>query len=149
MPEEVATLDIMENKTLSQWMTQRKKAKMKRNNGPSILCAVLLFCAVLVSPAFAQMSDWELGRTNASVTGALNPEVAPAGGVIDETAQGFSPSASRPSEGFSPSASNPVAGFSLNLPNSGPETTYYDHPWANNGTNQWYWRGGSTAVWHR
>ncbi|MHB8137456.1 MAG: hypothetical protein ACYDGO_03600 [Smithellaceae bacterium] len=130
-------------------MTKRQKAQMKRNNGLSILCAVLLFGTVLVSPAFAQMSDAELGQTNASVIGALNPEVAPAGGVIDETAQGFSPSASRPSENFSPSASNPGMGFSISLPNSGPETTFYPHPWANNGTNQWYWQGGSTTVWHR
>jgi len=146
---EVAKLDIMIKKTLLQWMTQRQKAKMKRNNGPSILCAVLLFGAVLVSPAFAQMSDAELGQTNASVTGALNPEVAPAGGVIDETSQVYSPSASKPSEGVFPEASNAGVGFSLNLPNSGPETTFYPHPWANNGTNQWYWQGGTTTVWHR
>jgi hypothetical protein len=45
---------------------------MKGYNGPSILCAVLLFGAVLVSQAFADMGkidDAELSRINASVTG--------------------------------------------------------------------------------
>ena len=44
---------------------------MKGYNGPSILCAVLLFGAVIVSPAFAEMKkvdEAELARTNASVT---------------------------------------------------------------------------------
>ena len=46
---------------------------MKEHNGPSIICAVLLFGAVLVSPAFADMKkvdEGELARANASVTGA-------------------------------------------------------------------------------
>ena len=46
---------------------------MKGYHDPSILCAVLLFGAVLVSPAFADMKmvdDKELSRVNASVTGA-------------------------------------------------------------------------------
>jgi hypothetical protein len=52
---------------------------MKGYNGPSILCAVLLFGAVLVSPAFAdkkafedkkKIDDAELSQMNASVTGA-------------------------------------------------------------------------------
>ena len=45
---------------------------MKGYNGPSILCAVLLFGAVLVSPTFAdkeKVDKAELDRTNASVTG--------------------------------------------------------------------------------
>ena len=46
---------------------------MKRYNGLSIHCAVLLFGAVLVSPAFAEMGkvdDADLSQINASVTGA-------------------------------------------------------------------------------
>ena len=45
---------------------------MKGYIGPSVLCAVLLFGAVLLSPAFADMkevSEAELARTNVSVTG--------------------------------------------------------------------------------
>ena len=54
-------------------MPQRKETEMKEHNGPSIICAVLLFGAVLVSPAFADMKkvdERELARANASVTGA-------------------------------------------------------------------------------
>lgn len=46
---------------------------MKRYNGPSILCAVLMFGAVLVSPAFADMNkadEAEMAQIKASVTGA-------------------------------------------------------------------------------
>lgn len=46
---------------------------MKEHNGPLIICAVLLFGAILVSPAFADMKkvdESELARANASVTGA-------------------------------------------------------------------------------
>jgi hypothetical protein len=46
---------------------------MKGYNGPSILCAIFLFGAILVSPAFAEMekvNEAELAQTNASVTGA-------------------------------------------------------------------------------
>ncbi|MGA2782292.1 MAG: hypothetical protein ABSF13_10285 [Smithella sp.] len=45
---------------------------MKGYNGPSIVCAVLLFGAVLVSPAFAdkkKVDDADLAQINASVTG--------------------------------------------------------------------------------
>ena len=54
-------------------MPQRKEAEMKGYNGPSILCAALLFGALLIAPAFAEMKkadESELSRTNASVTGA-------------------------------------------------------------------------------
>ena len=54
-------------------MPQRKEAKMKGYNGPLILCAALLFGALLIAPAFAEMKkadESELSRTNASVTGA-------------------------------------------------------------------------------
>jgi hypothetical protein len=46
---------------------------MKGCNGPSILCAALLFGAFLIAPAFAEMKkvdDEELAKTKASVTGA-------------------------------------------------------------------------------
>ena len=46
---------------------------MKGYNGPSILCAVLMFGALLIAPAFAEMKkagDAEMAKTNASVTGA-------------------------------------------------------------------------------
>ena len=45
---------------------------MKGHQGTSIFCSALLFGAVLVSPAFAQMQkvdEEELARANASVTG--------------------------------------------------------------------------------
>jgi hypothetical protein len=45
---------------------------MKRYNGTSILCAVLLFGAIIVTPAFAGMGkvdEAELAQINASVTG--------------------------------------------------------------------------------
>ncbi len=50
-----------------------KEAEMKGYNGSSILCAVLLFGAILVSPVLAGMGkvdDAELSQINASVTGA-------------------------------------------------------------------------------
>jgi len=46
---------------------------MKRYDGPSILCAALLFGALLIAPAFAEVKkadDAEMAKTNASVTGA-------------------------------------------------------------------------------
>ena len=54
-------------------MPQRKEAEMKGYNGPSILCAALLFGALLIAPAFAEMKkvdDAEMAKANASVTGA-------------------------------------------------------------------------------
>jgi hypothetical protein len=47
---------------------------MKGYNGLSIFCAVLLFGAVLVSPAFAdkkKVDEADLARINASLTGAF------------------------------------------------------------------------------
>ena len=123
---------------------------MKGYNGPSILCAVLLFGAVLVSPAFAdkkafedkkKIDDAELSQMNASVTGASdkdwNAGAVSAGGTIDKT-----------SLFLSQPDSNAGNGFSLNVP-LGAETTYYWHPWANNGTNQLYWGGGTTTTYIR
>ena len=54
-------------------MPQRKEAEMKGYNGPSILCAALLFGALLIAPAFAEMkkaNEAEMAKANASVTGA-------------------------------------------------------------------------------
>jgi len=119
---------------------------MKKNYGLSILCAVLLFCAVLVSPAFAQMTkvdEAELAEANASLTGRESPEVAGAEGAVDKTGSVYFTSTSGSTENSSP-------GYTLNyLPAAGPENRYYHHPWANNGTNQWYWNGGTTSVMNR
>ncbi len=119
---------------------------MKRNYGLTILCAVLLFCAVLASPAFAQMTkvdEEELALANASVTGMESPGAVGPEGTIDKTGSVYFTSTSESTEGSG-------SGYTLNyLPASGPESTYYHHPWANNGTNQWYWKGGTTTNWHR
>ena len=119
---------------------------MKRKYGLAILCAVFLFCAVLVSPAFAQMTkvdEEELALTNASVTGIVNPEEARSAGTIDKAGSVNFTQTSGSTETVS-------VGPSLNyLPASGPDSMYYHHPWANNGTNQWYWGGGSTSLWNR
>ena len=48
-------------------------AATKGYNGPSILCAALLFGALLIAPAFAEMKkddEAEMAKANASVTGA-------------------------------------------------------------------------------
>jgi hypothetical protein len=119
---------------------------MKKKYGLAILCAVLLFCAVLVSPAFAQMTkvdEAELAEANASLTGRESPEVAGAEGAVDKTGSVLFTSTSEATD-------SSRSGSTLNyLPASGPEKIFYDHPWANNGTNQWYWNGGTTSVWHR
>jgi hypothetical protein len=110
---------------------------MKRHKGPSILCAVLLFSAVLVSPAFADMEkvdDAELGRTNASVAGASykdsNAGAVSADRNFDKTVRVFFPSENKASEGFS-----------LNLPSLGPETWTY-----NFGANNPNYVGSLTGV---
>ncbi|MEN6508804.1 MAG: hypothetical protein ABFD63_08500 [Smithella sp.] len=123
-----------------------KENKMKRKYGLAILCAVFLFCAVLVSPAFAQMTkvdEEELALTNASVTGTVTPEEARSAGTIDKAGAVYFKSTNGSTEVTG-------AGPTLNyLPALGPENMYYHHPWANNGTNQWYWGGGTTSVWTR
>ena len=95
---------------------------MKGYNGPSILCAIFLFGAILVSPAFAEMEKVDaadLSQINASVTGASdkdwNASAVSAGGTFDKTVRVFSPPDSKASEGFS-----------LNLPSPGPETWTYN-----------------------
>ncbi|HPL68200.1 MAG TPA: hypothetical protein PLG94_16825 [Smithellaceae bacterium] len=112
----------------------------------SILCAVFLVFAVLASPASAQMQkvdEEELALTNASVTGIVSPEEARSAGTIDKAGSVNFTQTSGSTETVS-------AGPTLNyLPASGPDSMYYHHPWANNGTNQWYWGGGSTSLWNR
>jgi hypothetical protein len=62
---------------------------MKVYNGLVIICAVLLFCSLLIAPAFAAMKkadDVEMARINASVTGASvkNQEVDIAQDVLKQ-----------------------------------------------------------------
>ena len=61
---------------------------MKGYNGPSILCAIFLFGAVLVSPAFADMKKVEkkvLAQTNASVKGvSVKKKIVDTGKMDDE-----------------------------------------------------------------
>jgi hypothetical protein len=119
---------------------------MKRNYGLTILCAVLLFCAVLASPVFAQMTkvdEEELALANASVTGTVSPEEARSAGTLDKTGSVYFTSTNGSTE---ITGTGPTLNY---LPASGPESIYYHHPWANNGTNQWYWGGGSSSVWNR
>ncbi|MEN6509419.1 MAG: hypothetical protein ABFD63_11670 [Smithella sp.] len=55
------------------WALQRKEYKMKGYKSLTIFCAVLLFGAILISPAFADMdkvADKELGQTQAYVKGS-------------------------------------------------------------------------------
>ena len=120
---------------------------MKKMKSLTILCTALLFCAMLVLPAFAQMTkvnEEELSQLNASITGTPSQEMIASGdGTIDKTGQVLSSPANRPS-------TNPgnIMGVHYNL-NTNQESVYYHHPWANNGTNQWYWGGGSTSDWNR
>jgi len=95
---------------------------MKGYNGPSILCAIFLFGAILVSPAFAEMEKVDaadLSQINASVTGASdkdsNAGSVSAFGTFDNTVRIFYPWDSKASEGFS-----------LNVPSVGPETWTYN-----------------------
>ena len=134
---------------LSQSVTERKKPKMKKNYGLAILCAVFLFCAVLSPPAFAQMTkvdEAELAEANASVTWMESPGAAGAtgaSGAVDKTGSVYFTSTSGATDSSG-------SGYTLNyLPASGSERIFYDHPWANNGTNQWYWNGGTSTVMHR
>lgn len=127
-------------------MTKRKKTKMKKKISLSILCVVFLLFAVLALPASAQMQkvdEEELALTNASVTGTVTPEEARSAGTIDKAGAVYFKSTNGSTEVTG-------AGPTLNyLPALGPENMYYHHPWANNGTNQWYWGGGTTSVWTR
>jgi hypothetical protein len=115
----------------------QKEAEMKGYNDPSILCAILLFGAVLVSPAFAEMEkvdDTDLSQINASVTGASdkdsNAGSVSAFGTFDNTVRIFYPWDSKASEGFSP-----------NVPSLGPETWTY-----NFGANNPNYFGSLTGV---
>jgi hypothetical protein len=120
------------------------KMRIKKYFLPFFLPVIAVLCFVFLSPAFADMKkvdEAELARANASVTGASDKNwkagAVSADGTLDKTVLVLSPPDSKVSEGFS-----------LNVP-MGPETTYYSHPWANNGTNQLYWGGGTTTTYIR
>jgi hypothetical protein len=66
-------LSLLTNAADEPWMPQRKETEMKEHNAPSIICAVLLFGAVFVSPVFAErqkVDEAELARVKVAVTGA-------------------------------------------------------------------------------
>ncbi len=124
-------------------MTKRKKTKMKKKISLSIFCAVFLFSAVLASPTPAQMQkvdEEELALTHASVTGIVNPEEARSAGTIDKAGSVNFTQTSGSTETVS-------VGPSMNYQPASVSSMYYHHPWANNGTNQWYWGGGSSSQW--
>ena len=98
---------------------------MKGYNGPLILCAVLLFGAVLVFPAFADMKeveDAELARTNASVTGTptKNLNCVEKNGICQDINQDYATPFSSPLE------SKVSDDFSL-FPSLGPEKWTYNY----------------------
>ena len=100
---------------------------MKEHNGPSIICAVLLFGAVLVSPAFAErqkVDESELARTNASVTGApVKNQVddVDKDAVRRETEQTVSTTVDKEAVVLSPAANKTMQGLGLNI--NGQETS--------------------------
>ena len=102
---------------------------MKEHNGPSIICAVLLFGAVLVSPAFAEkqkVDEAELARTNASVTGAfVKDQVAGVDkdSIRRETLQTDS-TLDKEAVVLSPAASKTMQGLGLNI-NGQPTFQFY------------------------
>jgi hypothetical protein len=106
------------------WMPQREETEMKGHYKPSIICAVLLFGAVLVSPALADMKkvdETELARTNASVTGASIKE--PIASVDKNTVlQENDPRQNGTERVFSPAVNKATEGINLNLNISGQET---------------------------
>jgi hypothetical protein len=120
------------------------KMRIKKYFLPCFLPVIAVLCFVLLVPAFADMKkvdEAELARANASVTGASdkdsNAGAVSAVGTPDKTVLNLYPPDSKDSNSFS-----------LNVP-LGAETTYYWHPWANNGTNQLYWGGGTTTTYIR
>ena len=108
-------------------MPQREETEMKEHNGPSIICAVLLFGAVLVSPAFAErqkVDESELARTNASVTGApVKNQVddVDKDAVRRETEQTVSTTVDKEAVVLSPAANKTMQGLGLNI--NGQETS--------------------------
>ena len=97
---------------------------MKGHYEPSIVCAVLLFGAVLVSPAFADMKkvdEAELARANASVTGASIKE--PIASVDKNTVLWENDPRQYTTERvFSPAVNKATEAINLNLNISGQET---------------------------
>jgi hypothetical protein len=118
---------------------------MKGYNGPSILCAVLLFGAVLVSPAFADMKkvdEAELARMNASVTGTPIKDIncVEKDGICQEMKQDMVTSYQRASV-YSPSVSNTTESTNLNLNINGQTTFQFYFGGANSNMT-----GGITSV---
>jgi hypothetical protein len=120
------------------------KMRIKKYFLPYFLPVIAVLCFLFLSPAFAEMKkvdETELARANASVTGASNKEshagAVSAVGTTDKTVLDLYPPDSKDSNSFSLK------------PPTGPETTYYDHTAYNNGNNQLYWGGGTTANYIR
>ena len=110
---------------------------MKGHYKPSVICAVLLFGAVLVSPALADMKkvdETELARANASVTGASIKE--PIASVDKNTVlQENDPRQNGTERVFSPAVNKATEAINVNLNISGQETF-----------NFYFERGNSTIT---
>ena len=109
--------------------------RIKKYFLPCFLPVIAVLCFFFLSPAFADMKkvdEAELASDKDSNAGAVS-----AVGTPDKTVLNLYPPDSKDSNSFS-----------LNVP-LGAETTYYWHPWANNGTNQLYWGGGTTTTYIR
>jgi hypothetical protein len=119
------------------WMPQREEAEMKEHYEPSIICAVLLLGAVLVSPAFADMKkvdETELARANASVTGASIKE--PIASVDKNAVLWDNDHLKNSTERvFSPAVNKATEAINLNLNIGGQETF-----------NFYFERGNSTIT---
>ena len=97
---------------------------MKGHYDPSIICAVLLFGTVLVSPAFADMKkvdETELAQANASVTGASIQE--PVASVDKNTVLQENDPRQNGTERVFPPAVNKAGEINLNL-NIDGQTTF-------------------------
>ncbi|MHB8137442.1 MAG: hypothetical protein ACYDGO_03530 [Smithellaceae bacterium] len=99
---------------------------MKGHAATSIFFAALLFGAVLVSPAFAQMKkvdDAELARTNASVTGAsvTDGTAGAEKGAVRQDVSLTAGTATRGDAGFSQS-NNVLESVGISLHITGQET---------------------------
>jgi hypothetical protein len=119
------------------WMPQRKETEMKGHYEPSIVCAVLLFGAVLVSPAFADMKkvdETELAKANASVTGVSIKEAIAS---VDKNTVLWEndPRQNTTERVFSPAVNKATEAINLNLNISGQETF-----------NFYFERGNSTIT---
>ena len=97
---------------------------MKGHYKPSVICAVLLFGAVLVSPALADMKkvdETELAKANASVTGVSIKEAIAS---VDKNTVLWEndPRQNTTERVFSPAVNKAPEAINLNLNISGQET---------------------------